>query len=569
MAHSFVRCLLLIQAAPFLNQRSRMNFLHLFEGVSTGATLLNLSVVGILGILFGKIPFGKIKLGIASVLFMGLLAGHLGVTFHSHILHFIKEFGLILFVIGPRFISSFQNNGLKLNLLAATIIILGFVTAVAIKVGFDIDMPVAVGMFCGAVTNTPSLGAAQSLISDQLANGDVLAQNTGMAYAISYPFGIIGIIVVMYLVRFLFRVKIDDEIKNNQKELGKKLKKAKAIHIIVANPNLECKSIAFLRKSLGDSFVFSRIARDNKFLVPDKDLLLRKSDVIFGLAYEEAFSELELSVGSVKKTPKFTHSEPLAMRQIIVTNRSLVGKTIEETQFSDLFPASITRIFRGDSEIIASQSTRVEFGDTVRVIGARDKMDEVARYIGNSMHSLAHPNLLPLFIGILLGILLGSIPVYIPGLPAPAKLGLAGGPLVIALLLGHKGRIGKLNFYMTPGANRYIRELGIILFLACVGIGSGGNFWTTLANGGLRLMVLSTIITFVPLFIVGVLGCMLKLNYLTVCGMLSGSMTDPPALEFANTMASGQIQSSAYAMVYPLTMFLRILFAQIFVLFFV
>lgn len=552
-----------------------MKLLHLFEGVSTGATLLNLSIVGILGILIGKIPFGKIKLGIAGVLFMGLLAGHLGASFNPHVLHFIKEFGLILFVysvgieIGPRFISSFQNNGLKLNLLASAIITLGFITAVAIKVGFDIDMPVAVGMLCGAVTNTPSLGAAQSLISDQLTNGEVLAQNTGMAYAISYPFGIVGIILVMYLVRFVFRVRINEEIANNQKELGEKAKKAIAINVIVSNPNLESKSIAFLKKSLGDSFVFSRIARGGKFLVPDKDLLLRKNDVVYGLAYEEAFSELELSVGSVNKTPKFNHSVPLAMRQIIVTNRSLVGKTIEETQFSDLFPASITRIFRGDTEIIASQSTRVEFGDTLRVIGARDKMEEVACYIGNSMHSLAHPNLLPLFIGVLLGILLGSIPVYIPGLPAPAKLGLAGGPLVIALLLGHKGRVGKLNFYMTPGANKYIREMGIILFLACVGIGSGANFWETLTDGGLVLMALSAIITFVPLFIVGILGRLLKLNYLTICGMLSGSMTDPPALEFANSIAPGQIQSSAYAMVYPLTMFLRILFAQIFVLFFV
>ncbi len=552
-----------------------MYFFNLFEGAGTGATLLNLALVSIFGILIGKIPLGKIKLGIAGVLFAGLLAGHWGVEFDRHVLHFLKEFGLILFVfsigieIGPRFLASFRNNGFKLNILAASIIVTGFFIAIIIKISFHIEMPVAVGMLCGAVTNTPSLGAAQSLITDQIQNGDVLAQSTGMAYAIAYPFGIIGIIIAMYFIRVVYKINVSKEIKSYEEEEEKQSPKAEAINITVSNPNIEGKDIRFLKKMLGEKFILSRISRNGEFLIPDKNLEIKKADIIYGIASPENFQELEVSVGKINPTQKFEHSSPMAMRHIILTNREIAGKKIKNINLSEQFPATITRIFRGESEIIANPSTTIEFGDTVRVVGARDKMTEIGNYLGNSLHSLAYPNLIPLFIGILLGIMLGSIPIFIPGLPAPAKLGLAGGPLIIAILLGHKGRIGKFNFYMTPGANRYIRELGIILFLACVGIGSGKHFWETVSDGGLKLMWLSTFITFVPLFLTGIIARFMKLNYLTICGLLSGSMTDPPALEFANSIAPGHAQSSAYAMVYPLTMFLRILLAQVFVLFFV
>ncbi|MBN1118494.1 MAG: putative transporter [Bacteroidales bacterium] len=552
-----------------------MEFIKLFEGAGTVSTLLNLSLVSILGVLLGKLSIGKIKLGIAGVLFAGLLAGHIGAQFDHEVLHFVKEFGLILFVysigieIGPRFISSFRSSGFKLNILAASIVVSGFLITLVIKSVFNIDTPVAVGMLCGAVTNTPSLGAAQSLISEQFANGSALAKNTGMAYAIAYPFGIIGIILAMFLIRYIFKIKVNNEINLYKKEADGKSIQAQAIHICITNPNLENKTLTFLKKSLENDFVFSRIARNGVFLVPENNLVLKKSDVVYGLASPEQFPHLELTVGKVEPTETFQRSEPMAMRHIIVTNRKIAGRTIKEINLSGLFPASITRIFRGESEIIAIQNTTVEFGDTVRVVGAREKMDEIAGFLGNSIRELSHPNLIPLFLGILLGVLLGSIPLFIPGLPTPAKLGLAGGPLIVSLLLGHKGRIGKFDFYMTPGANRYIRELGIILFLACVGIGSGKHFWVTVTDGGLRLMALSALITFVPLVLTGVIARFLKLNYLTICGLLSGSMTDPPALEFANSIAPGQAQANAYAMVYPLTMFLRILLAQVFVLIYV
>ncbi len=551
-----------------------MSLINLFEGASTSATLLNLSLVGIAGVMIGKIPFGKIKLGIAGVLFAGLLAGHIGAQFDHNVLHFIKEFGLILFVysvgieIGPRFLSSFRDNGLKLNLLAAGIIVLGFLIAIGIKIGFNIEMPIATGLLTGSVTNTPSLGAAQSLITEQMADGASLAEKTGMAYAIAYPFGIIGIILAMYTVKFIFKINIDTEIENHKKEIEGKTKKAIAVNILISNPNIKGKNIAFIKKSLENSLVFSRISRNGTFLIADKDLEVQQGDLIYGLTYESHYEELELTIGKVNLTKKYEHAEPLSMRHIILTNRALAGKSIENINFSELYPASITRIFRGETEIIPNNSSTVQFGDTIRVIGARDKMDEIAKFIGNSVQGLAHPNILPLFLGILLGILLGSIPIFIPGLPAPAKLGLAGGPLIIAIILGHKGRVGKFDFYMTPGANKYIRELGIILFLACVGIGSGKHFWETVSDGGVQLMGLAALITFVPLIITGIAARFLKLNYLTICGLLAGSMTDPPALEFANSITPGQVQSSAYAMVYPLTMFLRILFAQIFVLLF-
>jgi putative transport protein len=545
---------------------------NLFTTENTASALIFLAIVGGLGILLGKVKIGKVKPGIAGVLFAGLLIGHLGGGIDPHVLHFVKEFGLILFVysigidIGPRFIASFRNNGMKLNILAASIILLGFVTAIGVKYAFNLDTPVIAGLLCGSVTNTPSLGAIQSLISEQFADGTNLTQVSGMAYAVAYPFGIVGILLVMFLVRGFFRIKIKKEVSSYQQEIEGLSGKADSINIEISNPNIFGKTLGFVKETLDKEFVFSRLLRGGKFVIPNDNMLIERGDVIFGLASDENFPQLELKVGNVRHTKKIEPSEKLAVRHISVTNRKISGRKLSDINLSSLFPANITRIFRGESEIIPSGDTTIEFGDTVRVVGARDQMTEIAGFLGNSLRDLAHPNLLPLFIGIFLGIVLGSIPIFIPGLPAPAKLGLAGGPLIVALILGHKGRIGNCSFYMTPGANRFIREMGIVLFLACVGIGSGKHFWETIVNGGYWWMVYAALITFIPLFIVGIIGRLLKLNFLTICGFLAGSMTDPPALEFANSMAPVQAQANAYATVYPLTMFLRILMAQILVL---
>jgi putative transport protein len=278
------------------------------------------------------------------------------------------------------------------------------------------------------------------------------------------------------------------------------------------------------------------------------------------------FPELELKIGTVQKTERVEITGNLTMRHVLVTNKSIAGKTLQQVGISEQFPANITRIFRGGNEIMPNKKSTLEFGDTVRVVAQRRIIDEVTKYLGNSQRSLAHPNLLPLFVGIFLGIIVGSIPIFIPGLPVPAKLGLAGGPLIVALILGHKGRIGNFDFYMTPSANLFIRELGIVLFLGCVGLGAGKDFIDTITNGGYMWMMYGAIITFVPILVVGILAYFLKYNYLTICGIIAGSMTDPPALEFANAIAPVQAQATAYATVYPLTMFMRILLAQILVL---
>jgi putative transport protein len=549
-----------------------MEFEKLFLQTSTASTLFFIALVGMLGILLGRIKFAKINLGIAGVLFIGLFAGHLGVQINHHVLHFVKEFGLILFVysigisIGPRFISSFRKNGFKLNLLAASIVVLGFVIAIAIKYMFNLETSVITGIFCGAVTNTPSLGAAQQLISEQLNNGGALSELTGMAYAVAYPFGIIGIILVMFIIRVFFNIKVKKEVESYNQEVESASGKAETINLTVQNPNLFGKTLKFLRTTLDKEFVFSRISRDGKFIIPDDKIVIGENDILYGLAPKKSFPQLELTVGNIVINENYELSGQLAMRHIVITNRKIAGRTLNNINFSGLFPANITRIFRGETEIIPSYESTLEFGDTVRVVGARNRMGEIARFLGNSLRDLSHPNLIPLFIGIFLGILLGSIPIFIPGLPAPAKLGLAGGPLIIALLLGHKGRVGSFNFYLTPGANLFIRELGIVLFLACVGLGSGKHFWETILNGGYIWMLYGAAITFLPLLIIGLLSHFMKLNYLTICGLLSGSMTDPPALEFANSIAPVQAQASAYATVYPFTMFLRILLAQVLVL---
>ncbi len=551
-----------------------MALLEIFTKTNTASTLLFLAMVGVFGILLGKLKLGKLKLGIAGVLFIGLLVGHFGAEIEHDVLHFVKEFGLILFVysigieIGPRFLTSLKNNGLRLNGIAFMIVSLGLLCAIAVKFAFGLDAATVAGLFTGAVTNTPGLGAAQSIINEQFADGQALSEKAGMAYAIAYPFGILGIILAMVVIRKIFSIKVDAEVEDYRKIQKSTSSDIQTIRAKITNPNAFGVSLASFMQNLNVNFVISRLLRNEEYLIPDAKMILEKGDILIGLCKKESMENLKLVVGEVSIQEKFEITGKLSMRHILMTNRKLAGKTLKSINLPAQFPANITRVFRGGNEIIPTAYTTLEFGDTIRVVGHRKKMDVIANFLGNSMRNLSHPNLIPLFIGIFLGILLGSIPIFIPGLPAPAKLGLAGGPLIIALLLGHKGRVGKLDFFMTPGANYFIREMGIVLFLSCVGLGSGKHFWETLINGGYMWMLYASLITFLPLLIGGVLGRLMKINYLTICGYLAGSMTDPPALEFANGIADSQAQATGYATVYPLTMFLRILFAQLLVLLF-
>lgn len=550
-----------------------MDLINLFYGEGTASTLLFLSIVGITGILLGRIKVFKIKLGIAGVLFMGLLFGHLGAEPNHEVLHFVKEFGLILFVysigleVGPRFLPSLRNNGLKMNLLATGIVVLGVITSAGLKLAFDIPTPVIVGILCGAVTNTPSLGAAQQVITEQMTEPG-LSQLAGMGYAVAYPFGIIGIILTMLLLRPIFKFSVKKETEKFQSDVAGVSGKLEAINLKVINPALVGKTIAFMRETLKGEFVLSRMWRNGEFFMPEETEIIQQNDMLYGVSTESSFSMLELKIGPLNNTGELEVTGKLGMRQVVFTNKNMAGKTIKQIGLSRRFPVNITRIFRAGMEIMPNEEDTVEFGDTLRIVGERKALKEVAKLLGNSMKELSHPNIIPILIGIFAGVLVGSIPIALPGLPAPAKLGLAGGPFIIALILGHKGRIGKLDFYMTPGANLFIRELGIVLFLACVGLSAGGHFVQTLSEGGYVWLGYGAIITLVPLLIIGVIASLMKLNYLSICGLLAGSMTDPPALEFANSIAPVQAQSTAYATVYPLVMFLRVLLAQVLVLMF-
>jgi putative transport protein len=533
--------------------------------------MLYLCLTAFTGVVLGKAEIRGIKLGIAGVLFSGLLIAHFNAPVDAHILHFIRDFGLILFVysiglnMGPRFFSSFKKDGLLLNLLAIGTVLGSFGIACLINCFTDLSPAVIVGILCGAVTNTPSLGAAQQALAEQGFDAAVVSE-TGMAYAAAYPFGILLIIFTFILLKLIFRLNITAEVKRYSEALGNSEAKLQSVEITVVNPILFGKNIDYVKHIMDKELAVSRIIRDGESIVATDKEIIQQGDIICGVSAQNLLENLEIKIGKVEIAGHKEISGPLAMINVLMTNQKLAGKTIEQIGIYRRYPANVTRIFRSGMKILPTLETTLELGDTIRVVGKKEILNDVKKELGDSVNELAKPNIISIFLGIFAGIFLGSLPIFIPGLPAPAKLGLAGGPLLIAIILGYKGRIGTLNFYMTPGANLFMREFGIILFLSCVGLLSGGKFVETILNGGWQWMLYGIVITFVPILIIGIIAKLLKVNYLKICGFISGSMTDPPALEFANSIAPGQAQAAAYATVYPLTMFLRVLLAQIFVL---
>jgi putative transport protein len=545
-------------------------FKSLFSGTGTATAILYISLTAFIGILIGKIKIKNAKLGIAGVLFSGLLVAHLGAQANPEVLHFIREFGLILFVyaigidVGPRFFNTFRSDGLKLNVFAAGIVLGGFIIAYLFYRWGGVSSAVITGIMSGAVTNTPGLGAAQQVLTDFGKPGD--AAIAGMGYAVAYPFGVIGIILSMILIRLFFKIKIDKEVTDYKNQFQTLRQKLESVEISITNPNLFGQKISYVKEVIDKELVISRIERNGTYLVATEDVELREGDVIIGVSALNHIRDLKLKIGKVKIAEKREISGDLAMFHVLVTNRKYAGKTIQQIGIYRRYEANITRIFRAGTEILPTRGTTVEFGDTVRIVGKRELLPDIRNELGNSVDELAHPNTIPIFIGIFLGVVLGSIPIFIPGLPAPAKLGMAGGPLLVAILLGNQRRYKSFDFYMTPGANMMLRELGIILFLACVGLSSGGQFVKTIADGGYMWMLYGAVITLVPILLAAIIARLLKYNYLKICGIISGAMTDPPALEFANSLAPVHAQSTAYAAVYPFTMFLRILFAQALIL---
>ena len=538
-------------------------------------TVSILALVAVVGLFIGNVKFRGIGLGIGGVLFGGIIVGHFvsqaGMTLSSDMLHVIQEFGLILFVytigiqVGPGFFASLRVSGLRLNLFAVLIVIIGgLVTAILQKL-FDIPLPVVLGIFSGAVTNTPALGAGQQILRD-LGTPMEMVDQMGMSYAMAYPFGICGILFTMWMLRVIFRVNVETEAQQHESSRTNGGALIRTINIRVENPNLHDLAIKDVPILNGDKIICSRLKREETLKVPSPDTIIQLGDLLHLVGQPADLHNAQLVIGQEVDTSLSTKGTDLRVERVVVTNENVLGKRIRDLHFKERYDVVISRLNRAGVELVASGDISLQFGDILNLVGRPSAIDAVANVLGNAQQKLQQVQMLPVFIGIGLGVLLGSIPVFVPGFPAALKLGLAGGPLIMALILGRIGSIGKLYWFMPPSANLALRELGIVLFLSVVGLKSGGDFVNTLVNGeGLSWIGYGALITAVPLITVGILARMLaKMNYLTMCGMLAGSMTDPPALAFANNLhpTSGAAALS-YATVYPLVMFLRIITPQL------
>ncbi|HFP3899287.1 transporter [Escherichia coli] len=538
-------------------------------------TVSILALVAVVGLFIGNVKFRGIGLGIGGVLFGGIIVGHFvsqaGMTLSSDMLHVIQEFGLILFVytigiqVGPGFFASLRVSGLRLNLFAVLIVIIGgLVTAILHKL-FDIPLPVVLGIFSGAVTNTPALGAGQQILRD-LGTPMEMVDQMGMSYAMAYPFGICGILFTMWMLRVIFRVNVETEAQQHESSRTNGGALIKTINIRVENPNLHDLAIKDVPILNGDKIICSRLKREETLKVPSPDTIIQLGDLLHLVGQPADLHNAQLVIGQEVDTSLSTKGTDLRVERVVVTNENVLGKRIRDLHFKERYDVVISRLNRAGVELVASGDISLQFGDILNLVRRPSAIDAVANVLGNAQQKLQQVQMLPVFIGIGLGVLLGSIPVFVPGFPAALKLGLAGGPLIMALILGRIGSIGKLYWFMPPSANLALRELGIVLFLSVVGLKSGGDFVNTLVNGeGLSWIGYGALITAVPLITVGILARMLaKMNYLTMCGMLAGSMTDPPALAFANNLhpTSGAAALS-YATVYPLVMFLRIITPQL------
>lgn len=538
-------------------------------------TVSILALVAVVGLFIGNVKFRGIGLGIGGVLFGGIIVGHFvsqaGMTLSSDMLHVIQEFGLILFVytigiqVGPGFFASLRVSGLRLNLFAVLIVIIGgLVTAILHKL-FDIPLPVVLGIFSGAVTNTPALGAGQQILRD-LGTPMEMVDQMGMSYAMAYPFGICGILFTMWMLRVIFRVNVETEAQQHESSRTNGGALIRTINIRVENPNLHDLAIKDVPILNGDKIICSRLKREETLKVPSPDTIIQLGDLLHLVGQPADLHNAQLVIGQEVDTSLSTKGTDLRVERVVVTNENVLGKRIRDLHFKERYDVVISRLNRAGVELVASGDISLQFGDILNLVGRPSAIDAVANVLGNAQQKLQQVQMLPVFIGIGLSVLLGSIPVFVPGFPAALKLGLAGGPLIMALILGRIGSIGKLYWFMPPSANLALRELGIVLFLSVVGLKSGGDFVNTLVNGeGLSWIGYGALITAVPLITVGILARMLaKMNYLTMCGMLAGSMTDPPALAFANNLhpTSGAAALS-YATVYPLVMFLRIITPQL------
>ena len=523
------------------------------------------------GVLLGKIKIFGISLGVTFVLFTGILMGHFGFTGETHILHFIREFGLILFVfciglqVGPSFFSSFKKGGMTLNMLAVGIVVLNIAVALGIYfIDGGIDLPMMVGILYGAVTNTPGLGAAQEALNQLSYTGDPIA----LGYACAYPLGVVGIIGSIIAVRYICRVNL----KKEEEELAVQTSDMKhmphMLHLEVRNESIDGKKLIQIKEFMGRPFVCSRIRHEGHVSIPNQDTEFHIGDQVFIVCSEEDAEAVTAFIGKEIQVDWEKQDMPMVSRRILVTKSEINGKKLGSLHFRSMYGVNVTRINRSGMDLFADPNLILQVGDRVMVVGQQDAVERVAGVLGNQLKRLDTPNIVTIFVGIFLGILLGSLPIAFPGIPTPVKLGLAGGPLVVAILIGRFGHKLKLVTYTTMSANLMLREIGIVLFLASVGIDAGANFVQTVVEGdGLLYVGSGFLITVIPLLIIGTIARLYyKVNYFTLMGLIAGSNTDPPALAYANQTTSGDAPAVGYSTVYPLSMFLRILTGQMILL---
>jgi putative transport protein len=524
------------------------------------------------GVLLGKIKIFGVSLGVTFVLFVGILMGHFGFTGDPHILHFIRDFGLILFVfciglqVGPSFFSSFKKGGMTLNLLAVGIVVLNIAVAMAIYyIDGRIELPMIIGVLYGAVTNTPGLGAAQEALTQLNYDGPQIA----LGYACAYPLAVVGIIGSTIALRYMFRVdlqKEDDALKMADSDSMKN--KPHLMTLEIRNEAIDGMKLLQVKELIKSSFVCSRLRHDGHVTIPKPETVFHTGDQVYIVCSEDDAETIIAFFGKPVDIDWEKQDMPMVSRRILVTKSEINGKKLGDMNFRNLYGVNITRVNRSGMDLYADPNLILQVGDRVMVVGEQDAVERVAGTLGNSLKRLDHPNIVTIFVGIFLGILLGSIPIAFPGMPTPVKLGLAGGPLVVALLIGRFGYKLHLVTYTTMSANLMLREIGIVLFLASVGIEAGENFVSTVVHGdGLLYVGYGFLITVIPLLIIGAVARLYyKINYFTLMGLIAGSNTDPPALAYSNQVAGNDAPSVGYSTVYPLTMFLRILAGQMILL---
>lgn len=533
-------------------------------------TLLIISLVVSTGLALGRLSLFGIELGITGVLFSGLIFGHFGSQINSEVMHFLREFGLILFVyaigleVGPGFVNSFFRYGIRFNSLAASVVILGALLAIAISHFGNIPVTVAVGLFSGATTNTPSLAAAQQILASLPDIDSETLKMPGLGYAVAYPFGIVGIILSMQLIKKVFKVNIETEAEAFAKVQQDNAHIPIVKDLTVENSNLNQRCIADI--PFFEGVVITRILHDGEVRIAAPDSYLFVGDTVRVVGDKAPLKKLKMLIGPESTIDQQQMAKNLYLRRFVVTKKKAIGRSIGQLCLTH--GVTISRIHRSDVEFSPTPDVHVQFGDELHIVGSQEALEAIETALGNSLEELNHPQIVPIFIGITLGVILGSWPITIPGMPSAVKLGLAGGPLIVAIILSRIGNWGAMTWHLPKSSNIILKDMGIVLFLACVGLNSGDRFVDTLVRGdGFYWMSCASLITLLPLLTVAfVAQRYFKTNYLSLCGLLAGSMTDPPALAFANGLNPSAAVSIAYATVYPLVMIMRIIAAQMIVL---